>query len=263
MKAVYLPREKAFLRYIEIPGDGPPLLWLHGWQCSSTAELLGAAVQPALKWRRSLLIDFLGHGYSDKPRDFEYTREAHARTIVALIDTLQIDACTLVGHSMGGGVAIHVAAARPDVVAALILAEGSIDPGDEDPFGGMTEAEFVTAGFAELIAAQTSEALAAPEGIRAAHVEMTRLVEPLALYREGLPSSRRTNPSTRSLLAALPIPRTYLVGELSDPEDLEADMASIGVGWNVVPRAGHPMALQNPAGFADTIAAALAAQAEI
>ena len=35
MKAVYLPSDRAFVRYIEIPGDDPPLLWLHGWQCSS------------------------------------------------------------------------------------------------------------------------------------------------------------------------------------------------------------------------------------
>ena len=92
MRAVHLPAEQAFLRYVEIPGDDPPLLWLHGWQCSSTAELMPAAVQPALRGRRSLMIDFLGHGYSDRPADFGYTVEDHARTIVALIDALGFSA---------------------------------------------------------------------------------------------------------------------------------------------------------------------------
>ena len=48
---------KALVRYVEVPGDDPPLIWLHGWQCSSTGELLPAAVQPSLQGRRSLLVD--------------------------------------------------------------------------------------------------------------------------------------------------------------------------------------------------------------
>jgi pimeloyl-ACP methyl ester carboxylesterase len=99
VKAVFLPEERASIRYLEIPGADPPLLWLHGWQCSSTGELLPAAVQPPLRGRRSLLIDFLGHGYSDKPNDFAYSMEAHARTVVACIDALGIDECGLVGQA--------------------------------------------------------------------------------------------------------------------------------------------------------------------
>src|SRR6185437_11222412 len=101
MKAVFLPSDRAFIRYLEIPGDDPPLVWVHGWQCSSTGELLPAAVQPPLKDRRSLLVDLLGHGYSDKPVDFSYTLADHARTIVDLLDRLGFDECGLVGHSMG------------------------------------------------------------------------------------------------------------------------------------------------------------------
>ena len=68
-----------------------------------------------------------------------------------------------------------------------------------------------------------------------------------------------TNPSIRSLLAGLTIPRWYLNGELSGDEDgLEADLAALGVGWKIVPATGHPMGLQNPAGFAQAIADALA-----
>jgi len=257
MKAVHLAGDRAFLRYLEIPGEDPPLLWLHGWQCSSSGELLGAAVEPALDGRRSLLIDLLGHGYSDKPLDFRYTIEAHAATIVALIDALELRACGLVGHSMGGGVAIHVAAARAGVVSLLVLAEASIDADGGDEFGGQTEQQFVEHGYAEMIAAQEREAEAAPEGIRAAHLEMTRLILPRALYRERLSVDGETSPPTRSLLSALRMPRWYLIGKMSDPEDLEADMASMGIGWKVVPKAGHPMALQNPAGVAEKVAEAV------
>jgi pimeloyl-ACP methyl ester carboxylesterase len=260
MKPVHLPGDRAFVRYIEVPGDDPPLLWLHGWQCSSTGELLPAAVQAPLRGRRSLLIDFLGHGYSDKPPDFGYTLEDHARTIVALIDALGLRECGLVGHSMGGAVAVHAAAARPGIVSLLVMAEGNIDGEDGAPFGGQPEDQYIERGFSELLEAQSKEAEAQPTGLRAAHLGITRLVEPRAIFREAVSMRRGTEPSIRSLLAELTMPRWYLQGELSDPEpDLQHDLAAMGVRWKVVPKTGHPMGLQNPDGLAQAVAEVLAA----
>ncbi|MEX0863717.1 MAG: alpha/beta hydrolase [Acidimicrobiia bacterium] len=258
MKAVYLPNDRAFLRYLEIPGDDPPLLWLHGWQCSSTGELLPAAVQAPLRRRRSLLVDFLGHGYSDKPIDFAYGIEDHARTIIALIDALGLSQCGLVGHSMGGKVAVHVATGRPSHVSLLIMAESNIDGGGEPR--GESEEQFIESGFGELIKAQAIEAEAEPASLRAAHLGMTRLLEPRATYREEVSSQRRTDPSVRSLLNKLKVPRFFLQGELSNPEpDLQHDLEEMGVGWKIVPKTGHPMGLQNPEGLAQAVADALAA----
>lgn len=260
VKPVYLPDERAFLRYIEVPGDDPPLLWLHGWQCSSTGELLPAAVRAPLRGRRSLLIDFLGHGYSDRPADFGYRREDHARTIVALIDALGLSECGLVGHSMGGAVGVHVAAARADRVSLLIMAEASIDGGGDVPLGGQSEDEFVERGFSELLEAQARKAEAQPGGLPAAHLGITRLVEPRAIHREAVSMQHGTDPSVRSLLRKLEMPRWYLMGELSDPEpDLQHDLGAMGVEWKVVPNTGHPMGLQNPDGLAQTVAEVLAA----
>jgi pimeloyl-ACP methyl ester carboxylesterase len=260
MKPVFLPNDRAFLRYIEIPGSDPPLLWLHGWQCSSTGELMPAAVRAPLRGRRSLLIDFLGHGYSDKPLDFGYSVEDHARTIVALIDALGLRGCGLVGHSMGGTIAVLVAAARPSTVSLLIMAEAGIDAGGEAPLGGQTEDQFAERGFQELLASQAKEADAQPDGLRAAHLGITRLVEARAVHREAVSLEGGTDPSVRSILGNLQMPRWYLQGALSAPEpDLERDLAAMGVGWKVVPDTGHPMGLQNPEGFAQTVAEVLAA----
>ncbi len=260
MNPFYLPNERAFLRYIEIPGDGPPLLWLHGWQCSSTGELLPAAVRTPLRGRRSLLIDFLGHGYSDKPLDFGYALEDHARTIVALIDALGLTECGLVGHSMGGGVAIRVAAARPGIVSLLVMAEGALGLGDgAAPFDGQPEDWYVEHGFPELLTSQALEAEAQPTGLRAAHLGITRLVEPRAIFREAVSMSHRTEPSILSLLAGLTMPRWYLLGELSDREpEADRDLTAIGVGLKIVANTGHVMGLQNPEGLAETVAEALA-----
>ena len=258
MRTVYLPNDRAFLRYIEIPGQDPPLLWLHGWQCSSTGELMPAAIREPLRGRRSLLVDFLGHGYSDKPLDFGYRLEDHARTIIALIDTLNLSDCGLVGHSMGGGVAVHVATARARIVSLLVMAEGHIDGGGAARLDGQTENQFVERGFTELLEAQSTEAEAQPGGLRAAHLGITRLIEPRAIHREAASLDAGTSPSVRSLLRTLEIPRWYLQGEASDPEpELQRDLAAMGVGWKVVPNTGHAMGLQNPEGLAQAVVEAL------
>src|SRR5689334_14077040 len=179
MKAVHLPAHQAFLRYLEIPGGDPPLLWLHGWQCTSSGELLATTVQPALSGRRSLLIDFLGHGDSDRPETFGYTMEDHAATIVTLLDTLGLTECGIVGHSMGGSVAIRVAAARPDVVSLLVLAEGGPDIADPEPDDSRhqashSEADYAATGYADLLEGLTVAGLADPAGISAVHLGITR-----------------------------------------------------------------------------------------
>jgi pimeloyl-ACP methyl ester carboxylesterase len=264
MRPVYLPDDRAFLRYLEIPGGDPPLLWLHGWQCSSTGELLPAAVQTPLRGRRSLLIDFLGHGYSDKPPDFGYSQTDHARTIIALIDAMGLTECGLVGHSMGGAIAIRVAAARPGVVSLLILAEANIDAWgvdegvDEDPPLNQSEDEFVAEGFAALLARQASVADADRGGMPAAHVGITALVSPRAIYREAVALRDETDPSIRVLLRGLTMPRWYLQGARSDPDpELERDLVAMGVRWQVVPDTGHAMGLQNPSGVAEAVAQAV------
>jgi pimeloyl-ACP methyl ester carboxylesterase len=260
VKAVYVPGDRAFLRYLEVPGEGPPLLWLHGWQCSSTGELLPAAVRAPLRGRRSLLIDFLGHGYSDKPPEFGYGLEDHARTIVALVDSLGLEACGLVGHSMGGAIAILVAAARPAVVSLLVLAEANVEPEGDDGLEGLSEAEFVERGFPDQLASKLTDAVANPDGLGAAHLGITRLVEPRAIYREAVSMELDRTPTLRSVLGDLKMPRWYLNGELSDPDpDFDRGMAAMGVGLKVVPKTGHPMGLQNPEGFARTVADAVAA----
>src|SRR3954447_21760132 len=186
LRAHLLAEDRAFLRFLDLPGDGPPLVWVHGWQCSSTGELLPAAVQPPLRHRRSLLVDLLGHGYSDKPIDFSYTLVDHARTVVDLLGALGFEECGLVGHSMGGEIGIRVAAALPSMVTVLVMAEGTLDSHHEEVFGGQTEEEFADKGFAELLAGMRDRAVADPAGVPAVHLGLTSGLEPRAIYREDV-----------------------------------------------------------------------------
>ena len=123
-------------------------------------------------------------------------------------------------------------------------------------FATMADDEHTRA--ARLLEAQAKESAAQPQGLRAAHLGMTRLLEPRATYREAASMEADTTPPLRSALGELKMPRWYLQGELSGPEpELERELASMGVGWKVVPETGHPMGLQNPAGFAQSVADAI------
>jgi pimeloyl-ACP methyl ester carboxylesterase len=66
-------------------------------------------------------IDLPGFGSSPPPRDGRYAIAAQAAAVAAVIDSLDVGPVRLVGNSLGGAVAVHVAAARPDVVSELVL----------------------------------------------------------------------------------------------------------------------------------------------
>ena len=73
--------------------------------------------------RRAVALDLRGHGRSEPPKDGDYTIAAMAGDIAAVVDTLGLDRFVLVGHSMGGGVALTYAGAHPDRVAGLVLVD--------------------------------------------------------------------------------------------------------------------------------------------
>ncbi len=101
MHALFIEGHNAFVRYLVVPGQGVPVVWLHGMLCSSTAELLPGAVARPLAGRESFVVDLLGYGYSDRPAEFSYSLTAHAATIVSLVEWIARPV-HLVGHSLGG-----------------------------------------------------------------------------------------------------------------------------------------------------------------
>ena len=72
--------------------------------------------------RRAVAIDFRGHGQSDGSVKSNFTAEALANDIVAVVDGLDLDKFVLVGHSMGGSAAIAYADSHSNRVAGLVLA---------------------------------------------------------------------------------------------------------------------------------------------
>ncbi len=99
-------------------GSGPVLLLLHGIGDSSQAWL---PVLPALARTHTVIApDLLGHGRSDKPRA-DYSVAAYANGMRDLLGVLDIDQVTVVGHSLGGGVAMQFAYQFPERTERLVL----------------------------------------------------------------------------------------------------------------------------------------------
>jgi pimeloyl-ACP methyl ester carboxylesterase len=107
-----------YRRAFRMAGEGPALILVHGIGDSSAtwAELI-----PDLARTHTVIApDLLGHGASDKPRA-DYSVAAYANGVRDLLTTLGIETATLVGHSLGGGVAMQFAYQFPERTERLIL----------------------------------------------------------------------------------------------------------------------------------------------
>src|SRR3982750_3322962 len=78
------------------------VVFIHGWTCDLT---FWRGQAPVYEKRRSLLIDLPGHGQSAKP-EVAYTQERFARAVEAVMSDAGVTSAVLVGHSMGGPVAL-------------------------------------------------------------------------------------------------------------------------------------------------------------
>ena len=125
----------AELQYLDLHGDrvgyldageGHAVLLVHGMAGSSRTW---RAVLPQLsRGHRVIAPDLLGHGRSAKPRG-DYSLGAFAVWLRDLLDELGIYRVTLVGHSLGGGVAMQFVHQHPDYCERLVLiGSGGLGP---------------------------------------------------------------------------------------------------------------------------------------
>jgi len=105
------------LSYVD-SGEGPAVLFIHGILGSQGqwAHLVDKVDED----HRVVVPDLFGHGASAKPTG-DYSLSSHAATLRDLLDHLGIDRVTLVGHSLGGGIAMQFYYLFPERVDRLVL----------------------------------------------------------------------------------------------------------------------------------------------
>ena len=99
-------------------GNGPPVVLLHG--IASSSETWAKMIPRLIGQRTVIAPDLLGHGASAKPPG-DYSLGAYANLLRDLLEAIGLERCTLVGHSLGGGVALQFSYQFPERVERLVL----------------------------------------------------------------------------------------------------------------------------------------------
>jgi pimeloyl-ACP methyl ester carboxylesterase len=122
----FVEREGLRLHYVQDGEGDPPLLFVHGWCCDQSY------FQPQYDHFRTshavAALDLRGCGLSSRPED-GYDIPTLTDDVAWLCSKLGIERPVVVGHSLGGMIAVDLAARHPDIPAAIV----AVDPGPIDP----------------------------------------------------------------------------------------------------------------------------------
>jgi pimeloyl-ACP methyl ester carboxylesterase len=105
-------------RALILSGEGPPVLLIHG--IGDSADTRREVIPHLAETHTVIAPDLLGHGRSDKPRA-DYSVAAYANAMRDLLTSLGHDRATIIGHSLGGGVAMQFAYQFPERCERLVL----------------------------------------------------------------------------------------------------------------------------------------------
>jgi pimeloyl-ACP methyl ester carboxylesterase len=271
MKSLYLAEWETFIRYREISGKGRTLVYLPGLGLPSVEQFISVVTHADMIGYHSLLIDYIGSGFSDNSTGFDYSIENHARSVAAVLDSEGAKSCTVIGHSMGGTVAIMLAILRPDLVSKLIVAEANISPGGGEAtrrIVSYSEIEYVNEAhqtFLEEVRKAEKEGDMTAVFINAAWSK----ADPSGLYKSSV-ALVELGETFKGQFQKMPIPRTFIYGEKSLPKDRSEErpdvpdpdeLETFGVQIAIVPNAGHAMMFDNLPGFVNILKQAILSRA--
>ena len=111
-------RDGAGLAYSDSGGAGAALLFVHGWQ--GDRSIWDSIVVRLSDRFRCVAADLRGFGASSSAPG-PYTLEQYSEDLCALVEFLELERVVVIGHSMGGKVAVRFAVDAPELVQALVL----------------------------------------------------------------------------------------------------------------------------------------------
>lgn len=115
-----IPRDRGSVCVRDFGGAGPAFLLLHGFPDNSHIydDLIPHLVAAG---RRTVAIDFLGFGSSDKPAGAQYSFRQQLGDVEAVVEAMALEKVIPVGHDAGGPTAVNFALAHPDRTASVVL----------------------------------------------------------------------------------------------------------------------------------------------
>jgi pimeloyl-ACP methyl ester carboxylesterase len=255
-----------------IAGDGPPVVLIHG-MVNSSKHWEQVALRLAERYT-VIAPDLLGHGDSAAVRG-DYSLGAHASSIRDLLTTIGIDRATVVGHSLGGGIAMVFFYQFPQRVERLALISSGGLGHDVSPMLRGAALPGAAAGIWLVANRRVRSALdRAGERLRARGIRRGVYLQAVARAMRPLqdPAARRAFLQTlRSVIDVRgqhvsAVDRLYLLGELptlivwggrDNTIPIEHGLAAHELIPNsrfvTLPKAAHFPHLEDPEGLADAL----------
>jgi pimeloyl-ACP methyl ester carboxylesterase len=232
----------------EADAGAPTLVLIHGWSCDRS--YWAAQVEPFAARYRVVTLDLAGNGDSGLDRE-NWTIASYGADVTAVVEELDLENVILVGHSMGGDVAVDATRLMPDRVAAMVWVDTYSQLGT--PRTPESIQEFVAPLRADFVAntyALVREGLFRPDSDSA-------LVERVARDMSAAPADVAVRSLESSFANSAVVP-VVLEEELDlpvvaiNPDDGSTDVESLaryGVEVVLVPNAGHFMMMEDPERF--------------
>jgi 3-oxoadipate enol-lactonase len=240
--------------FFEEQGSGTPLVLMHGYPLDHT---IWQAVIPTLAELAWVIVpDLRGHGRSDAPEGI-YTMRQVADDIAGLLDTLKIARAVVVGHSMGGYVALAFAQAYPQRLKGLglVATQAAADAPDRREGRLATANEVLLKGMAGI-----AESMPLKLTTQAALFPILRRLI-LATQPQGAAGILRgmaERPDLTAFLSEIAVPAVVIAGAKDSliPFQRSVEMAQVlPDAWLVtLPEAGHMPMIE----FPELVASALA-----
>ncbi len=262
---------------LEWSRPGVPLLFVHGF--GNDAHVWDDVAPAVVPHYRTLALDLRGHGDSDRDPQRRYDYESLVRDLEAASEALGIERLVLVGHSLGGRIALLFAGRHPGRMAGLALVDSApeldprgvlrirLDATRRAPvrFASPREYAGVLAGVYPAARPEVLTRLAEHGLRREADGHWVPKLDPawreLTRVAGREQADGREEATTRSLweaLARVTCPTLVVRGAASDvlsprTADRMVDEALAHGRLAVVPRAGHSVMIDNPEGFREAL----------
>jgi len=229
------------LSFLAAGDEGPPVLLLHGFGADRLSWLL--TQREVAGFGRTAALDLPGHGQSDREVG-DGTVAEFADLTTRFLEAQFDEPVHIVGHSLGGAIAIDLAHRRPDLVASLfLLAPAGVGRGiDPDFLTAVTEMATLEQATAVLGRLVTRARLISPQMTTRALAQMSEpgTREALRKVAENLVDVHRHLAPAVGALAARPLPKAVVWGDSDTINPLAEEGAeSLGAALHVVEGAGH------------------------
>ncbi|MDR5756847.1 alpha/beta hydrolase [Caballeronia sp. LZ035] len=240
------------LRYLDLYSDSSteqPLLFIHGLGCASSSDYSPVVASKSYSRQRSLLMDLMGSGFSDKPHAGKYSSVAQVASLSKFIGAQAFSSVDLFGHSAGAFIALKLAQDLPKRRGMLILCEPGINEYGVSMLSeitAMSEDEFVEQGFAaflaELKVQGTNDAWLGPFSVASSH----------AIYQWATSALDDNASDWIGDLARLDGEKGVILSASATSEDI-GKFEQAGCVVQCVPDTAHMIAYDNPEGLAEAI----------